>query len=63
MPTVEWKRPEDIITPEEPVMIKDGISPGDVKQGILGDCWLLGSFMVLSTHPDLLKNMIVHDGI
>lgn len=31
MPTVEWKRPEEIIYPEEPVMIKDGIAPGDVK--------------------------------
>jgi hypothetical protein len=45
------------------MMIKDGINPGDVKQGILGDCWLLGSFSTLSTHSDLLKNLIVYDGI
>lgn len=44
-------------------MIKDGFAPGDVKQGALGDCWLLGSFLILSTHPELLRNMIVHDGI
>ena len=39
------------------------MNPGDVKQGILGDCWLLGSFLILSTHPDLLKNLIVYDGL
>ena len=44
-------------------MIKDGTSPGDVKQGALGDCWLLGSFLILATHPELLQNLIVYDGI
>ena len=62
MPLVEWKRPEEI-APEEPMMIKDGFSPGDVKQGNLGDCWMLGSLLILSTHPDLLQNLIVYDGI
>lgn len=44
-------------------MLRDGVQPGDVKQGSLGDCWLLGSFITLSTHPDLLRNLIVFDGI
>lgn len=44
-------------------MMKDGVAPGDVKQGSLGDCYLLGAFVTLSTHPDLLKNLIVYDGI
>ena len=61
MPMVEWKRPHEIA--EEPVMIRDGSAPGDIKQGLLGDCWLLGSFLTLSTHPDMLKNLIVYDGI
>lgn len=61
VPIVEWKRPQDIS--EEPVMLKDGVAPGDVKQMALGDCWLLGSFIILSTHPELLKNLIVYDGI
>ena len=59
---VEWRRPHEI-APDEAVMIKDGGAPGDVKQGILGDCFLLGSFLVLATHPELLKNLIVHDGL
>lgn len=61
-PDVEWKRPHEI-APDEAMMIKDGINPGDVKQGVLGDCWLLGSFLILSTHGDLLQNLIVYDGL
>jgi Calpain family cysteine protease len=49
---VEWRRPEEMA--DEPAMVKDGTAPGDVKQGILGDCWLLGSLLILSTHPELL---------
>lgn len=44
-------------------MIVDGIEPADIKQGILGDCWLLGSFMLLAMNPHLLQNLIVYDGI
>ena len=58
---VEWKRPHEIS--EDAVMMHDGASPGDVKQGALGDCWLLGSFLSLSTHPELIQNLIVHDGL
>jgi len=58
---VEWKRPHEIA--DEAVLINDGTNPGDVKQGILGDCWLLGSFLILSTHAELLQNLIVFDGL
>ena len=44
-------------------MMKDGLKPGDVKQGMLGDCWLLGSFLCLATNPELLQNLIYYDGI
>ena len=61
---VEWKRPEEIYTGEGgPMMMKDGFSPGDVKQGELGDCWLLGAFLCLATNPDLLSNLIYHNGM
>ena len=45
------------------MMMKDGFSPGDVKQGELGDCWLLGAFLTLATNPDLLSNLIYHNGM
>jgi hypothetical protein len=56
---IEWKRPEEICQGEDPVMIKDGVSANDVKQGKLGDCWLLGSFLLLGTRQQLLRNLIV----
>lgn len=63
-PNVPWYRPQQIYTGEAgPRMMVDGLKPGDVKQGLLGDCWLLGSFLCLATNPDLLKNLIYHDGI
>lgn len=63
-PVVEWRRPEEIYQGEgKPMMMKDGLSPGDVKQGALGDCWLLGSFLCLATNPELLQNLIYYDGI
>lgn len=46
-------------------MQTDSENPGDIKQGLLGfdDCWFLGSLLILSTNPDLLKNLIYYDGI
>ena len=29
----------------------------------LDDCWFLGSLLILSTNPELLKNLIHYDGI
>lgn len=44
-------------------MYRDKLNPGDIKQGVLGDCWFLGSLLIQSTNPDLLNNLIVYDGI
>jgi hypothetical protein len=44
-------------------MIVDGTTPGDVKQGALGDCWFLGSITSLATHSELLQNLMLYDGI
>jgi hypothetical protein len=30
---MDWRRPEEICTDQDPVMIKDNASPGDIKQG------------------------------
>ena len=63
---MQWLRPADICDAAgggEPMMIKDGFNPGDIKQGTLGDCWFLGSLLTLGTHPELLQNLIVFEGI
>lgn len=56
---IEWKRPEEICPGEDAVMVKDGMTSGDVKQGNIGDCWLLGSFLLLGTRQKLLSNLII----
>jgi len=60
---VEWRRPHEIFTSDEPLMMKSFDYPGDVKAGILNDQWLLGTFSTMGMNPELLKNLIVHDGI
>jgi calpain, invertebrate len=49
---IVWRRPDQIVGPgEEAIMTKEGMTSGDVKQGALDDCWLLGSFLLLGTRP------------
>ena len=63
IPVVEWRRPHEIYTNDEPFLMKDYSVPGDVKQGILNDQWLLGTFSTMGMNPVLLKILIVHDGL
>lgn len=43
--------------------MKDRAYPGDVKLGILDDCWLLGAFLSVAVNPEILWNLIVKDGL
>jgi len=63
IPVVEWRRPHEIYTNDDPHLMKDYNVPGDVKSGILADNWLLGTFSTMGMNPELLKNLIVHDGL
>ena len=45
MPII-WKRPHEFFTSEKEgesveIVLFDSISPDDIKQGMLGDCWLM----------------------
>lgn len=64
---IHWRRiPEVLLTDEEresqetvmDVFLK-GINPMDVKQGKLGDCWLLSSIASLAEHPKLVERIIL----
>ncbi len=44
-------------------MFVDGIAPGDIKQGELGDCWVLGSIAALGVYPELLQNLILKEDL
>ena len=58
---VEWKRPQEISNNAQFVI--DGMTPGDVIQGILGDCWLLGSFCCMATRAELLNDLVAYNGM
>ena len=39
---VHWRRAPDFLGPDV-AMFRDGISPNDIQQGELGDCWFVNS--------------------
>ena len=51
---VVWMRPEDYAN-ERPQFIDDGVGANDVKQGQIGDCWLIGALSVLAVRDELLR--------
>jgi len=61
IPFVEWKRPQEISSKAQ--FVVDGMTPGDVVQGIAGNCWLLSSFCCLATRIELLNNLIIYNGM
>jgi len=52
-----WTRASDLC--KDPQLFCDGVESGDVIQGSLGDCWLLGSMSVIATRNDLLFPLFV----
>ncbi len=51
-----WKRAKDIMTGEM-FMFKDGISPADIQQRGLGDCYLLSTFAAISEFPNRIEQL------
>ncbi|KAF9998251.1 hypothetical protein BGZ65_006232 [Modicella reniformis] len=42
-----------------PVFFLKGVSPDDIKQGSVGDCWFVASLAVISNIPGLLQQLCV----
>lgn len=54
-----WKRPHEIIS--DPKFIENGISPDDLYQGQLGDCWFIAGAVLMATVPDFFKIVVPDD--
>ncbi|KAF3902873.1 Calpain-11 [Arthrobotrys entomopaga] len=51
------RRVEDIF--DSPSFYKDGVSPGDIRQGMTGDCWFLAAVATITNIPGLLEKICV----
>mmetsp|Transcript_14445 Transcript_14445/g.12258 ORF Transcript_14445/g.12258 Transcript_14445/m.12258 type:complete len:323 (-) Transcript_14445:858-1826(-) len=56
---IEWVRPKKI--QNNAVFIKGDEIGGDMKQGVVGVTWFMSSVLMVSTRPEILRNLIYND--
>ncbi|RUS72090.1 hypothetical protein EGW08_020151 [Elysia chlorotica] len=56
---IVWKRPHELSL--HPVLIADGTSRHDMKQGDLNDCWFLSTLSLVAEKPQLISKIIQAD--
>ncbi|XP_077326682.1 calpain-5-like [Lithobates pipiens] len=54
---VEWKRPQDLVRAPS-LFSPSGISPHDLQQGSLGNCWFVAAASCLAKDPSIWKKVI-----
>jgi hypothetical protein len=58
---IVWKRLTDMVPKGE--LFVNGVEPGDVLQGSLGDCWFLGPLSVVADKAELLNKIFITTAI
>jgi hypothetical protein len=58
---IEWIRADQLASQKdgEPMKMKlfeDGVTPADLVQGAVGDCWLIAAFASAAEHPACIRN-------
>ncbi|XP_066509328.1 calpain-2 catalytic subunit-like [Hoplias malabaricus] len=56
---VEWKRPKELCA--NPQFISNGATRTDIRQGALGDCWLLAAIASLTLDKEILARVVPSD--
>jgi calpain-15 len=57
---IVWRRPSEFITDGKPIHVFEGkIEPDDIKQGQLGDCWLMCSLSSIAEFPRLVEDLFI----
>ncbi|KAM9156591.1 calpain-8-like [Pangshura tecta] len=56
---IVWKRPTELCT--NPQFIVGGATRTDIRQGILGDCWLLAAIASLTLDQEILHRIVPKD--
>lgn len=62
---IQWRRPEDFMVIDEqrglrkPTVFYDTIDPSDIKQGVLGDSWLMCALACIAERPSLIERLFV----
>ena len=54
-----WQRPEQIFQGQPYTIFDEDIKPDDVRQGILGDCYLLAAMAAIAEHQDRIKRLFL----
>jgi hypothetical protein len=52
-----WKRPSEFLPGGFAVV--DGIDPGDIMQGALGNCYYLCSLAAIAEYPDRIRKILL----
>lgn len=56
---IEWLRPTEIVS--KPNFFDEGVSRFDVRQGELGDCWLLAAIASLTQNLNIFHRVVPDD--